>query len=50
VKRQDARSAQHLCSSGDQRVRSSSTASTVAFIAPGPPKPPVTQVMYVGAT
>jgi plexin A len=31
-------------------VRSSSTASTVAFIAPGPPKPPVTQVMYVGVT
>lgn len=26
------------------------TASTVAFIAPGPPKPPVSQVMYVGVT
>ncbi|XP_050540179.1 plexin-A4 [Daktulosphaira vitifoliae] len=25
-------------------------ASTVAFIAPGPPNPPVTQVMYIGVT
>ena len=26
------------------------TASTVAFIAPGPPNPPITQVLYVGVT
>ncbi|XP_075218268.1 plexin A isoform X1 [Lycorma delicatula] len=31
-------------------VANNATASTVAFIAPGPPKPPVTQVMYVGVT
>ncbi|KAK6634574.1 hypothetical protein RUM43_011975 [Polyplax serrata] len=31
-------------------VASNKTASTVAFIAPGPPNPPVTQVMYVGVT
>ncbi|KAG8225679.1 hypothetical protein J437_LFUL001711 [Ladona fulva] len=31
-------------------VANNSTASTVAFIAPGPPNPPVSQVMYVGVT
>lgn len=31
-------------------VANNRTASTVAFIAPGPPSPPVTQVMYVGVT
>lgn len=31
-------------------VANNATASTVAFIAPGPPNPPVTQVMYVGVT
>lgn len=31
-------------------VANDATASTVAFIAPGPPNPPVTQVMYVGVT
>lgn len=31
-------------------VANNATASTVAFIAPGPPTPPVTQVMYVGVT
>ncbi|KAF4525115.1 hypothetical protein B566_EDAN005057 [Ephemera danica] len=31
-------------------VANNSTASTVAFIAPGPPRPPVSQVMYVGVT
>lgn len=31
-------------------VANNATASTVAFIAPGPPKPPVSQVMYVGVT
>ena len=31
-------------------VANNATASTVAFIAPGPPSPPVSQVMYVGVT
>lgn len=31
-------------------VANNASASTVAFIAPGPPQPPVTQVMYVGVT
>lgn len=31
-------------------VANNATASTVAFIAPGPPNPPVSQVMYVGVT
>lgn len=31
-------------------VANNETASTVAFIAPGPPNPPVTTVMYVGVT
>ena len=31
-------------------MANNSTASTVAFIAPGPPNPPITQVMYVGVT
>ena len=31
-------------------VANNSTASTVAFIAPGPPNPPITQLMYVGVT
>lgn len=31
-------------------VANTDTASTVAFIAPGPPAPPVTYVMYVGVT
>lgn len=31
-------------------VANNATASTVAFIAPGPPTPPVSQVMYVGVT
>lgn len=31
-------------------VANNVTASTVAFIAPGPPNPPVSQVMYVGVT
>ncbi|XP_059062852.1 plexin A3-like [Achroia grisella] len=31
-------------------VANNATASTVAFIAPGPPNPPMTQVMYVGVT
>ncbi|XP_022901683.1 plexin-A2 [Onthophagus taurus] len=31
-------------------VANDATASTVAFIAPGPPTPPVSQVMYVGVT
>lgn len=31
-------------------VANNATASTVAFIAPGPPHPPVSQVMYVGVT
>lgn len=31
-------------------VPNNATASTVAFIAPGPPHPPVSQVMYVGVT
>ncbi len=31
-------------------VANNATASTVAFIAPGPPNPPITQVMYVGVT
>lgn len=31
-------------------VANNNTASTVAFIAPGPPSPPVTNVMYVGVT
>lgn len=31
-------------------VSNNATASTVAFIAPGPPHPPVSQVMYVGVT
>lgn len=31
-------------------VPNNATASTVAFIAPGPPNPPVSQVMYVGVT
>lgn len=31
-------------------VANNSTASTVAFIAPGPPRPPETHVMYVGVT
>ncbi|XP_033218924.1 plexin-A4 [Belonocnema kinseyi] len=31
-------------------VANNGTASTVAFIAPGPPNPPVSQVMYVGVT
>ncbi|KAG5889178.1 hypothetical protein JTB14_033656 [Gonioctena quinquepunctata] len=45
----------HNISDGTQEVReavvaNNATASTVAFIAPGPPHPPVTQVMYVGVT
>nr|XP_023020952.1 plexin-A4-like [Leptinotarsa decemlineata]XP_023020960.1 plexin-A4-like [Leptinotarsa decemlineata]XP_023020968.1 plexin-A4-like [Leptinotarsa decemlineata]XP_023020974.1 plexin-A4-like [Leptinotarsa decemlineata] len=45
----------HNISDGTQEVReavvaNNATASTVAFIAPGPPSPPVTQVMYVGVT
>ncbi|XP_025831162.1 plexin-A2-like [Agrilus planipennis] len=45
----------HNISDGTQEVReavvaNNATASTVAFIAPGPPNPPVTQVMYVGVT
>ncbi|XP_044766008.1 plexin-A4 [Coccinella septempunctata] len=45
----------HNISDGVQEVReavvaNNATASTVAFIAPGPPNPPVTQVMYVGVT
>lgn len=31
-------------------VANNATASTFAFIAPGPPNPPVSQVMYVGVT
>ncbi|XP_059489451.1 plexin-A2 isoform X1 [Neocloeon triangulifer] len=31
-------------------VANNSTASTVAFVAPGPPNPPVSQVLYVGVT
>ena len=31
-------------------VANNATASTVAFIAPGPPNPPITQVLYVGVT
>lgn len=31
-------------------VANNATASTVAFIAPGPPNPPVSKVMYVGVT
>ena len=31
-------------------VANNASASTVAFIAPGPPNPPVSQVMYVGVT
>ena len=31
-------------------VANNATASTMAFIAPGPPNPPITQVMYVGIT
>lgn len=31
-------------------VANNATASTVAFIAPGPPNPPVSQVMYVGVS
>lgn len=31
-------------------VANNNTASTVAFIAPGPPSPPVSNVMYVGVT
>ncbi|MPC62068.1 Plexin-B [Portunus trituberculatus] len=31
-------------------VANNATASTVAFIAPGPPNPPVTHVMYIGVT
>nr|XP_034833100.1 uncharacterized protein LOC117989797 [Maniola hyperantus] len=31
-------------------VANNASASTVAFIAPGPPNPPMTQVMYVGVT
>lgn len=31
-------------------VANNASASTVAFIAPGPPHPPVSQVMYVGVT
>ena len=31
-------------------VANNAEASTVAFIAPGPPAPPVTNVMYVGVT
>lgn len=31
-------------------VANNVSASTVAFIAPGPPNPPMTQVMYVGVT
>lgn len=31
-------------------VANNEEASTVAFIAPGPPSPPVTNVMYVGVT
>jgi plexin A len=31
-------------------VANNATASTVAFIAPGPPNPPITQVVYVGVT
>ncbi|CAH1158754.1 unnamed protein product [Phyllotreta striolata] len=42
-------------SEGSQEVReavvaNNATVSTVAFIAPGPPNPPVSQVMYVGVT
>ncbi|KAF7271778.1 hypothetical protein GWI33_015381 [Rhynchophorus ferrugineus] len=42
-------------SDGTQEIReavvaNNATASTVAFIAPGPPNPPVSQVMYVGVT
>lgn len=45
----------HNISDGAREVReavvaNSPNASTVAFIAPGPPSPPVTQVMYVGVT
>lgn len=31
-------------------VANNATASTVAFIAPGPPNPPISQVLYVGVT
>ncbi|XP_063875423.1 plexin-A1-like isoform X1 [Scylla paramamosain] len=31
-------------------VANNATASTVAFIAPGPPNPPVTHVLYIGVT
>ncbi|XP_014213127.1 plexin-A4 [Copidosoma floridanum] len=45
----------HNISQGVTEVRESvvannATASTVAFIAPGPPNPPVSQVMYVGVS
>lgn len=45
----------HNISDAAQKVReavvaNNATASTVAFIAPGPPNPPVSQVMYVGVT
>lgn len=45
----------HNISDAAQEVReavvaNNATASTVAFIAPGPPNPPVSQVMYVGVT
>lgn len=45
----------HNISDGSQEIReavvaNNATASTVAFIAPGPPTPPVSQVMYVGVT
>lgn len=45
----------HNISDGTLEVReavvaNNATASTVAFIAPGPPNPPVSQVMYVGVT
>ncbi|KAJ8955413.1 hypothetical protein NQ318_003511 [Aromia moschata] len=45
----------HNISDGTREVReavvaNNATASTVAFIAPGPPIPPVSQVMYVGVT
>ncbi|KAJ8983514.1 hypothetical protein NQ317_012005 [Molorchus minor] len=45
----------HNISDGTVEVReavvaNNATASTVAFIAPGPPSPPVSQVMYVGVT
>lgn len=45
----------HNISDGAREVReavvaNNATASTVAFIAPGPPTPPVSQVMYVGVT